>query len=165
MSRMMLLITLVLSTSALGAGSGIVRAAEGEANYFLIRYLPGESWNDSIPYADQPGLKKHHQYIQQLHAADMVVMGGSVVGEQGGLVLVRTGSMDEARALVQQDPGIKTRLLQANVTGWDVNLSSMRFVRREKMAPIRDPDQVFRVKRIDLESRLNIEDPEQTGPE
>ena len=129
-----------------------------DANYFLIRYLPGENWNHSISYKDQPGLKKHHSYLQKLHIKDQVVMGGTVDGEPGSLMLVRTGSREEAEVIARQDPGVETRILKAEITAWNVRMSSMRFVRRQPVAPIEDPDQTFRLKRIDPESQLNIED-------
>ncbi len=129
-----------------------------DANYFLIRYLPGENWNHSISYKDQPGLKKHHAYLQKLHINDRVVMGGPVDGEPGSLMLVKAGSREEAEAIARQDPGVETRIVNAEITAWNVQMSSMRFVRRQPVSPIEDPDQTFRLKRIDPESQLNIED-------
>jgi uncharacterized protein YciI len=129
-----------------------------DANYFLIRYLPGENWNHTISYQDQPGLKKHHAYLQKLHIKDQVVMGGPVSGEPGSLILVRTSSREQAETIARQDPGVETRIVKAEVTAWNVQMSSMRFVRRQPAPLIENPDQTFRLKRIDLESRLNIED-------
>lgn len=143
---------LILTTTSMSSSS-----AE-EANYFLIRYLPGENWNHSISYQDQPGLKKHHSYLQKMHISDQVVMGGVVSGEPGSLMLVRTGSREQAETIARQDPGVETRILRTEVTAWNVSMSSMRFVRRQPMPPIKDPDQSFKVKRVDLESQLNIED-------
>ena len=136
--------------------SHILRA--DDANYFFIRYLPGENWNHSISYKDQPGLKKHHSYLKKLHINDQVVMGGPVDGEPGSLMLVRTGSREEAEAIARQDPGVETRIVKAEITAWNVQMSSMRFVRRQPVPPIEDPDQPFRLKRIDRESQLLIED-------
>ncbi|MCZ6504310.1 MAG: hypothetical protein O6945_17570 [Gammaproteobacteria bacterium] len=129
-----------------------------DANYFLIRYLPGENWNHSISYEDQPGLRKHHSYLQKLHINDQVVMGGPVDGEPGSLMLVKTGSREEAEVIARQDPGVETRIVKAEITAWYVQMSSMRFVRRQPVPPIEDPDQTFRLKRIDRESQINLED-------
>ena len=129
-----------------------------EANYFLIRFLPGENWIPSISYQDQPGLLKHHSYLQKMHIKDQIVMGGLVSGEPGSLMLVRTGSREEAEVIARQDPGVVTRILKAQITAWNVQMSSMRFVQRQPVQPIKDVDQTFRLKRVDPESRLNIED-------
>ncbi len=138
-----------------------IALAETEPNYFLLTYSAGGSWNSSISYKDQPGLRKHHEYLQGLHINDQFVMGGPVTGSGGeflSVMLLRTGSLEEAEKLASQDPGVQTKLVKAKVIPWSVDMSSMRIVRRKPQPPIEDPDQSFRVKRIDLESRLNLED-------
>ena len=132
-----------------------------EANYYLLTYLPGASWNEAISYEDQPGLKKHHEYLKELHINDLVVMGGVVPDVSQdflSVMLLRTGSLEEAQQLAERDPGVLMRLVRASIVPWDVNMSSMRFVRRKARPPIQDPDESFSIRRIDPESRLNIED-------
>ena len=73
-------------------------------------------------------------------------------------MLIRTSSREEAEVIARQDPGVVTRILKAEVTAWDVQMSSMRFVQRQPVQPVKDFDQTFRLKRIDPESRLNMED-------
>ena len=48
------------------------------------------------------------------------------------------------------------RLVRAEVKAWNLNMSSMRFVRRRPNKPIVDPGESFSIKRVDPESRLNI---------
>lgn len=135
--------------------------AESDPNYFLLTYSPGSSWNTSISYEEQPGLKKHHEYLESLHINDQLVMGGPVPGPDGeflSVMLLRTGSLEEAEKLASQDPGVQTRVVVAEVVPWSVEMSSMRFVRRKPQPPIHDPEQPFKVKRVDLETRLNIEE-------
>lgn len=154
-ARCCLLMLLVMATN--------VSAAEpGEPNYFLVTYAPGASWNEAISYEDQPGLKQHHQYLQKLHINDLLVMGGPVTDlneEYLSIIVLRTGSLEEAQTIASQDPGVQTRMINASVVPWNVTMSSMRFVRRRAKAPVEAPDQSFTIKRIDPESRLNIEDP------
>jgi uncharacterized protein YciI len=132
-----------------------------DTNYFLLKYLPGSSWNRSISYEEQPGLKKHHEYLKGLHINDILVMGGTVDdGDAGELsvMLLRTSSLEEAEKIASQDPGVQMRLVRAEVTAWNLNMSSMRFVQRRPYKRIEDPGQSFSIKRIDPESRLNISD-------
>ena len=132
-----------------------------EPNYFLLTYFPGASWNEALAYESQPGLKKHHEYLKQLHINDLIVMGGPITDMDSdylSIMLVRIGSQEEAEKLASQDPGVMTRLVRAEVVPWAVTMSSMRFLRRRPQVPINDPDQTFNIKRIDPESRLNIED-------
>ena len=136
-------------------------AAADEANYFLLSYYPGASWNSSLSYEAQPGLQGHHDYVRQMHISDQIVMGGAVASSRHGqlsVMLVRTGSLEQAERLASQDPGVQMRLVRAEVLPWEVNMSSIRVVRRQPMAPVGDPDQTFSIKRVDPESRLNIDD-------
>lgn len=142
-----------------------------EANYFLVIYTPGPSWNETLGYEKQPGLKKHHEYLEQLHLNDQIVMGGSVsegiveglagepvINDALSIMMLRTGSLEEAKSAINQDPGVRMRLVRAQVLPWRVDMSSMRFVRRRPSQPIEDPDKPFSIRRVDPESRLNISD-------
>ena len=88
-------------------------------------------------------------------------MGGPVVEIDGSVpdflsvMLLRTGSLEEAEKLIEQDPGVQMRLIYADVVPWSVTMSSMRFVRRKPQPRIDDPEQSFRVKRVDLEQPFN----------
>lgn len=138
-----------------------VQASADDTNYFLLKYLPGASWNRSISYEEQPGLKKHHEYLKSLHIGDILVMGGTVDdvdSEELSVMLLRTSSLEEAEKIAGQDPGVQMRLVRAEVRAWNLNMSSMRFVHRRPYQPIVDPGQSFSIKRIDPESRLNISD-------
>jgi uncharacterized protein YciI len=150
------ILNIVLFSIAIFVAS--ISSAMEETNYFLIRYLPGENWNDDISYEEQPGLKHHHLYLREQQTHGPLLMAGPLGGESGGLALLRTGSLEEAQAVALQDPGVKTKILRAEVVAWDIQMSSMRFDRREPMPALDDPEQTFRVKRIDPESRINIED-------
>jgi uncharacterized protein YciI len=132
-----------------------------EPNYFLVTYSPGASWNEALSYEEQPALKLHHEYLESLHVSDMIVMGGTAADNDKGylsVMLVRTGSLEEAEKMAALDPGVQTRLVRADVVPWNVTMSSMRFIHRRSQPPIHDPDQSFSIKRIDPESRLNIDD-------
>ncbi len=133
-----------------------------EANYFLLIYTPGPSWNEQLGYENQPGLNKHHEYLKELHINDQVVMGGSVLEDVSydalSVMLLRTGSLEEAQTMATQDPGVQMRLIRAQVLPWAVDMSSMRFIRRRPSQPIDDPDKSFSIRRVDPESRLNISD-------
>jgi uncharacterized protein YciI len=152
-SRIILCLALLFSATLFTQSS----IAEEGTNYFLIRYLPGENWNSEISYEDQPGLKQHHLYLREQQTHGPLLIAGPLGGEPGALALVRTGSLEEAEAIARQDPGVKTQIVKAAVTAWDIQMSSMRFDKREPMPPLDDPEQPFRLKRIDPESRINIE--------
>jgi uncharacterized protein YciI len=139
--------------------SHFVLAADNN-NYYLLAYYPGGSWNERLDYQRQTGLAPHHAYLKELYVNDVLVMGGSVDDRDGqavSLYLLRTGSIEEAEKIASRDPGVQTRLLKVDVTAWIVTLSSVRFIKRRLQAPDDDPDQPFSIKRLDPNSRLNIE--------
>ena len=155
----------MLATKVLGVAFVLaclsLSSRAAEPDYFLVTYSAGASWNEALSYQTQPGLKKHHEYLRSLYLDDIVVMGGPVTDineDYLAVLLVRTGSIEQAESLVSNDPGVQTRLIRAEVVPWNVTMSSMRFVRRRAEAPTDGPDKTFSIKRIDPESRLNIED-------
>ncbi len=135
---------------------------EESADYFLLSYSPGSSWNDSISYALQPGLKQHHEYLRELHRQDLIVMGGEIQPSAGeamlSVMLLRTGSLEAAERIASQDPGVQMRLVQVEILPWRVNMSSMRVMQRRPAEVFDDPDQSFTIKRVDPDSRLNLDD-------
>ncbi len=134
----------------------------GVTGYFLVRYSPGINWNHQIGYMDQPGLMAHHEYLNKLHASDQLVLGGPLLSEPGSMSLLRIGSLEEANRLVEMDPGIQTRILNAELIPWNVELSSLMFVpHREEALPENPAESVegnYRLRRIDPDSRINLND-------
>lgn len=164
MKRWLGLLALTAATVSYQAGASQEQEqeqAQKEANYFLLSYLPGASWNETISYEKQPGLQEHHNYLRELHVSDTIVMGGPVPDGEGAalsVMLLRTSSLEAANRIASQDPGVQRRLIRAEVLPWSVNMSSMRFIRRQPIPQIVDENQSFSLKRIDPETRLNIED-------
>ena len=132
-------------------------------NHFLIALSPGSSWNEAISYEEQPGLREHHNYVRQLHLSDQLVMSGPVTDINDpfvALLLVRTGSREEAEQIAQRDPAVETRILRAMIIPWYVQASSLRFIRQKSSPSVNDGDQSFSIRRYDPDSRLNLEQPE-----
>ena len=151
MNRLPILVVLLL----------LAQAQPGQAaqsGFFLVEYLPGEGFNPAISYRNQPGLRAHHAYLRKLHVNDQLVMGGAASGDAVSVVLIRTATREEAEALINNDPAVATNQLRANVIDWSVDLSSMRFMPRQPMQPIADPDAPVRLRRIDSDSAINLED-------
>ena len=134
--------------------------AELEPNFFLIRYYPGENWNRSISYAEQPGLRAHHAYVEDLYKRDQMVMSGEVDGESVGLAMVKVPNLEDVEAIVRTDPGVATKILRAEIIGWDIRYSSMRFVKPRPVEAIEDPDKPFRLRRRDQDSAINTDNSE-----
>ena len=118
------------------------------------------SWNEQLSYLEQKGLADHHRYLGELHANDVVIMGGEVddtARDAIAVYLVRAGSLDDADKIAQLDPGVQTRLVRVSVLPWYVSLSSVRIVKRRRPSVVNDPDETFTIKRLDPNSSLNQE--------
>ncbi|MDZ7686367.1 MAG: YciI family protein [Gammaproteobacteria bacterium] len=147
--RWLLVVILIVASSFV--------SAEEPPNFYLLEYRPGENWSESVSFADQPGIQAHIDYLEQLYVNDIVRMGGETVGQPGALVLLRVGSIEQAEAVAQRDPAVVNRILDYEVTGWRVEMSSMRHSRRMQQ-PVRDPDKPFRLERLDPDSPINLKD-------
>ncbi|MDA0788157.1 MAG: YciI family protein [Proteobacteria bacterium] len=138
--------SITVESTTTGAGTG----------YFLVRYSPGVNWNHQISYSDQPGLKAHHEYLNKLYASDQLVLSGPLVSGSGGMSLLRIDSLEAAGKLIERDPGIETRILEAELIPWDVELSSLVFAPRRAQSLPENLEGTYRLRRIDPESRLNL---------
>lgn len=142
---------------ALALASGGAAVAESPPSFFLLTYSPGMNWNDAVPFAEQPGIKAHRTYLEGLYENDIVRMGGETADAPGAVVLVRVGSKEEARSVASRDPAVINRILEVEVTGWRVDMSSMRHARRHQQ-PVRDPYEPFRIERLDPDAPINLKD-------
>ena len=125
--------------------------AENATDYYLVQYSPGENWHERTAYAEQPGLAGHLGDLQKLHITDQLAIGGTL-RDRDMSVVVRAASLSQAQQLVSENPGIQNRVITAELSRWEVSMSSLRMVRR-KAAPS-DDTQSYHLKRIDPASQL-----------
>jgi hypothetical protein len=68
---------------------------------------------------DQPGIKAHPRYLQDLLAQGRLVMGGPFLdSSNGGMSILDATSLEEARIIAQGDPTVKAGLLTVEVRPW-----------------------------------------------
>ncbi len=135
-----------------GLMSGSVIAEDTE--FYVVRYSPGVNWKADVSYYEQPGIKKHLDYLKSFYEREIVLMSGPLVDLPGSMVIVRGGTLGAVRNFVDQDPAVVDKLMVGNVSGWKVFLSSLRKV------PIPvvelDPDEPFRLERHDPDAPINL---------
>jgi uncharacterized protein YciI len=87
------------------------------ATYFVALYDPGPAWVKGVPPGEQPGIKQHGAYMDELFRAGKLPLGGPLVGytEQwefgGALLVIDAESLEAARSLVAADPALETGVM------------------------------------------------------
>jgi uncharacterized protein YciI len=76
------------------------------ASYFLFRQARGPTWDPSRGRHEQSGWNEHATFIDRLSDDGKIPLGGPVgdVDGQHAVLVVRAGSVDEARAMFADDP-------------------------------------------------------------
>ncbi len=148
----------ILLAAAMLLVSSTLLGAEGHTVLYVLRYIPGGNWQAGTPYEAQPGIQPHFDYLERLFEDRRLVMSGGLDGEAGGLVLLQTDSLQEAKHIAANDPAVGDGIVNARVSAWRVNMSSMRIVSRRPPPGPGDTDEPYRLKRIDPNAPINIDD-------
>lgn len=125
-----------------------------ETDYFLAEYQQGSSWNEAVSYEQQSDIAAHLAFLKQSFEDGELLMSGEVVDANGMYILLQASSIDEAKALLRNDPLIVNGVFELTVSGWLVNRSLLR-ANRKVSAPM-DPSEPFTLERLDPTSPLNL---------
>ncbi|MEX2489170.1 MAG: YciI family protein, partial [Pseudomonadales bacterium] len=156
--KTLVLIALIFMMPDIGHASAEANGGADEAVYYVLRYTPGDNWAEGTPYDEQPGIEAHFEYLGKLFEDRRLLMGGRIRDESTGLMILRTGSLEEAREVVENDPGVVEGIVNATVNTWDVRMSSMRWTRRRAPPVVQDPDEPWHLKRIDPSAPITLEE-------
>jgi uncharacterized protein YciI len=83
--------------------------------YFVFLYKRGAGWIDEKPVLEQPFLSDHFEYMGKLEDDGRLIIGGPFKDETGVMGVLKVGSLEEARQLIDKDPVIHNNVLQAEV--------------------------------------------------
>ena len=94
-------------------------AADGEApaKFFVLIYSPGPAWKTGVPMKDQ-GLGPHLAYMKQLRDAHTLFVAGPLIETNGGLILLKAKSLDEAKDIMAHDPAIVGGIFTGQAQSW-----------------------------------------------
>jgi len=118
--------TILLSLSSVLLASGPANSAApvpqgfppAPATYYVAVYEAGPAWSQGQPPLAQPGIQEHFAYMDELHRRGRLVLGGPLTGDISGselagvLLVIDAGSLEEAKALVLADPGLKAGIMR-----------------------------------------------------
>jgi hypothetical protein len=87
--------------------------------YFVLLYR----FNPDAGYSDaeqQEIFSDHIRYIKKLFAGNTLVMSGAYTEVNGGLVIVKVNSREEAEAIAAEDPALSSSLYLGELHEWQV---------------------------------------------
>jgi len=95
----------------------VCRAQEGhsryEIKYYVALYTLGRGWEKGKPAGEQEYFKEHSAHLAALRRQKKIRLGARYADT--GMVVLRAGTEDEARTLVEDDPAIKNHLFKVAV--------------------------------------------------
>ena len=109
----------VLALAAAAAAAPSLAPAQGPPpTYFVLTHSPGPLWDHAKGFRDQPGLEQHLGYMSGYADKGRIVMGGPFLDNSGGMMIFDVPTIDDARAIAQADPTVKSGLLTVTVKPW-----------------------------------------------
>ena len=123
---LIVLLAVCATTKAQDAGSGSSVPSPDHPVYFVLLHSPGPAWAKGVPFREQPGVKAHVEYMAGLLRQNVLVMGGPFLDNTGGLMIARSGSLEEAQRLADEGPAVKSGLLRVEVHPWMVPMATVQ---------------------------------------
>jgi uncharacterized protein YciI len=84
---------------------------------YLVIYRPGPAWLKGKSIFEQP-LKEHGKYMLSLYIRGSMRLAGPLTDNAGGAVLLVVNEESEAKAIVAQDPAIKSGIFVSEMHPW-----------------------------------------------
>jgi uncharacterized protein YciI len=92
-----------------------------QTNYYVFLHVPGPNWLSGKPITEQP-LGGHFQYMTQLEAQRILVLGGGFLDGSGAMGVLVADSLAEAESLVNNDPAVREQIVTTTVHPWFVTV-------------------------------------------
>jgi uncharacterized protein YciI/thioredoxin-related protein len=87
--------------------------------FYAVTLLPGDKWVKGTHLLKQPGIMEHATYWNsRTGTGELVTMGLLDDGLGGALALVQGESLDTVKALIANDPCVKSGLFKADIKPW-----------------------------------------------
>ena len=107
---------LVLSLGSTYAQAQSFTETAGKATY-LVLYRPGPAWLTGKSVMEQP-LQDHGKYMLSLYMKGFMKLAGPLTDDAGGAVLLDVQDEAEAKAIVTNDPAVKSGIFVYELHPW-----------------------------------------------
>src|SRR4030095_11203976 len=89
----------------------------GTKTTYLVIYRPGPAWLSGKTVMEQP-LKEHGRYMLSLYIKGSMRLAGPLTDNAGGAVLLDVSDEAEAKAIVANDPAVKSGIFVYEMHPW-----------------------------------------------
>jgi uncharacterized protein YciI len=100
---------------------------------YLVLYRPGPAWLTGKSVMEQP-LKEHGNYMLSLYIKGSMKLAGPLTDDAGGAVLLEVSNEAEAKAIVANDPAVKSGVFVYEMHPWKLQPWE-EFAKKAKAAP------------------------------
>lgn len=80
----------------------------------LLSMNPGRSFHEDL-------IRSHIVYLRELQSMGKLVMCGPFANVPGGMLIVEAADMEEARALAERDPFVKSGTENYELRAWEIS--------------------------------------------
>jgi uncharacterized protein YciI len=84
---------------------------------YLVLYRPGPAWLTGKSVMEQP-LREHGKYMLSLYIKGCMKLAGPLTDNAGGAVLLEVSDEAEAKAIVANDPAVKSGVFVYEMHPW-----------------------------------------------
>lgn len=112
------------------SGGGSLLARSTLAPTHAIFYAPGPNWIEGKGSKEQP-LQDHGQYMARLVQDGILIFAGPWRDEHGIMVLIRAKSDEQARSVMENDPGVRNGVLAGDIKAWEVVFQGIGYPTRQ----------------------------------
>ncbi len=107
-----ILVALVVLALALPA------LAEAPVGLFVFIYRQGPAWKVGAPMREQAAMGAHGAYMKRLFETGRSFAAGPTTDTPGGIVIIRAASLEEAAAMMSQDPAVTSGMFTGELHAW-----------------------------------------------
>ena len=100
---------------------------------YLVLYRPGPAWLTGKSVMEQP-LKEHGKYMLSLYTKGSMKLAGPLTDNAGGAVLLEVSNEAEAKAIVANDPAVRSGVFVYEMHPWKLQPWE-KFAKKAKAAP------------------------------
>ena len=99
---------------------------------YLVFYRPGPAWLTGKSVMEQP-LKEHGKYMLSLYIKGSMKLAGPLTDNAGGAVLLEVSNEAQAKAIVADDPAVKSGVFVYEMHPWKLQ-PWKKFAKKAKAA-------------------------------